>query len=641
MKITCDNCGAKYSIADEKVKGKVFKIRCKKCSQIIVVRGTSEDDASPGAEAATPASSTDDAVWHVVIGRDQVGPMTGRDVRDRFAAGEITLESYIWREGFGDWQRLSDVSDFADVASAPGVGAGAPVAAAPAGAEEPAAGSTDWQAAADRDNAGWSGGLAAGAGAAAGGEETQRADSASLFGGLDSPDAAAAPAGGDDLFGGAPAAEQPASDGMFASSARPGGAGLFGDDGYSGESHDAVPKDPAVPVDTSQMTGQRGENSVLFSLANLQQLAMGGKDSAPSPAAPSPSSRTSPSSSASPSAPATTGGGGSGLIDIRAMAASTAASDARADDDLPPAIGGFGGAIAAAPVLMPTDSDEKPKWVLPALIGAGVAVIAAVAVVIVVVSGDKKPATTVAANTPAAENKTAGGVTEKTGTTPTDDKTPKKPAAATDDKTADTAADDKTGDTKTASADTKSDKTSTDTSKGGRKVARASGRRTRRGRKGRRGRRSTSSGTKVAMASPRKTSSPTRTRSKPQKGRRDELDDLLDGAMGKKKKRRAARAPTRTASSNSNLQERLTRSQIQSGMRRIKPRIKKCYDRFKVPGMAMVKVTIGGSGRVSSVRVSGVFGGTPTGGCVTKAVRSARFPKSKNSTTITYPFQLR
>ena len=39
MKIACESCGAKYSIADEKVQGKVFKIRCKRCSEVIVVRG--------------------------------------------------------------------------------------------------------------------------------------------------------------------------------------------------------------------------------------------------------------------------------------------------------------------------------------------------------------------------------------------------------------------------------------------------------------------------------------------------------------------------------------------------------------------------------------------------------------------------
>ena len=41
MKIVCDSCSAKYSIADEKVAGKVFKIRCKKCSNVICLLYTS------------------------------------------------------------------------------------------------------------------------------------------------------------------------------------------------------------------------------------------------------------------------------------------------------------------------------------------------------------------------------------------------------------------------------------------------------------------------------------------------------------------------------------------------------------------------------------------------------------------------
>ena len=38
MKIKCDQCGAKYQVADEKVRHKVFKIRCKRCENAIVVR---------------------------------------------------------------------------------------------------------------------------------------------------------------------------------------------------------------------------------------------------------------------------------------------------------------------------------------------------------------------------------------------------------------------------------------------------------------------------------------------------------------------------------------------------------------------------------------------------------------------------
>ena len=46
MKIVCGNCGAKYSISDDKVQGKVFKIRCRKCSNVIVVKGTADEEGS-------------------------------------------------------------------------------------------------------------------------------------------------------------------------------------------------------------------------------------------------------------------------------------------------------------------------------------------------------------------------------------------------------------------------------------------------------------------------------------------------------------------------------------------------------------------------------------------------------------------
>lgn len=42
MKITCINCSAKYSLADDKVNGRSFKVRCKKCGEPIVVRAASE-----------------------------------------------------------------------------------------------------------------------------------------------------------------------------------------------------------------------------------------------------------------------------------------------------------------------------------------------------------------------------------------------------------------------------------------------------------------------------------------------------------------------------------------------------------------------------------------------------------------------
>src|SRR5439155_1057545 len=61
MKIVCDNCATKYSIADEKVRGKVFKIRCKKCSHIIVVRGGADGNVAPARdEGATRRTDSAD-----------------------------------------------------------------------------------------------------------------------------------------------------------------------------------------------------------------------------------------------------------------------------------------------------------------------------------------------------------------------------------------------------------------------------------------------------------------------------------------------------------------------------------------------------------------------------------------------------
>ena len=43
MKFLCDKCKTRYTISDEKVRGKVLKIRCKNCAHIIVVREPGED----------------------------------------------------------------------------------------------------------------------------------------------------------------------------------------------------------------------------------------------------------------------------------------------------------------------------------------------------------------------------------------------------------------------------------------------------------------------------------------------------------------------------------------------------------------------------------------------------------------------
>ncbi|NVJ15947.1 AgmX/PglI C-terminal domain-containing protein [Myxococcus sp. AM010] len=44
MNFTCDNCQKRYSIADEKVRGKTVKVRCKNCQNVITVEGPAEEE---------------------------------------------------------------------------------------------------------------------------------------------------------------------------------------------------------------------------------------------------------------------------------------------------------------------------------------------------------------------------------------------------------------------------------------------------------------------------------------------------------------------------------------------------------------------------------------------------------------------
>src|SRR5688572_27633595 len=63
MKFQCDGCKTRYSIADEKVRGKVLKIRCKTCAAVITVRDAAApaprlaaEQVAGGASASAPVA---------------------------------------------------------------------------------------------------------------------------------------------------------------------------------------------------------------------------------------------------------------------------------------------------------------------------------------------------------------------------------------------------------------------------------------------------------------------------------------------------------------------------------------------------------------------------------------------------------
>jgi predicted Zn finger-like uncharacterized protein len=598
MKIVCDSCSTKYSISDDKVRGKVFKIRCKKCSHIIVVRGTG--DAPAAAEAAG------DAVWHLVVDGDQVGPLTDVEIRARLARGEITAENYVWKEGFSDWLRLVDVPEFADVGGAAPLGnelfsdsalaakSGQVDLAAVAEAEAPTIAAPPAEEQAAFFGAGAAGQEARASTRSTSGR-TRAAAAASEEDAFSLP--AATPARGSDsadLFGMAPVTTQAESGRVKTRNTNGAGGGAARHDGGRVEN----------------LTAQRSENSVLFSLSNLQSLAA-------------------PPVTKSSGTPTTEG---SGLIDIRAMAASTLKSPSASPgqivfggggggsttgaDDLP----AFGAFSSAAPVLFPIPtSSGPPKWLYALIAGAAISLVVVVWAAFsvlrkpVIVEQPVQPVV-IQAPPPAAPAAAPARRTVAENELPPREK-----------------------------EETAGEKAGGEKSGGEKAAPKSTGHHTKTGKKGgEKGEKAGGSDAKsgesaAAPAAPSDTDKP--------KAQRGSLDDLLEGALNNRGKARARSGDDDSGSRRGGGESAggggpLAKSAVVAGMNGVKGKVANCYNQYKVPGMAMVNVVISKSGKVTSANVTGKFAGTPTGSCVEAAVKTASFPPSDGLST-PYPFNLR
>ena len=113
MKLQCDQCGTKYAIRDDKVRGRdrVFKIRCKSCSSIITIHGV-----EAGGEPAAPAVA-ETPEWYYAKDGQQVGPVTKSAMHDAVRAGSIKADTYVWRKEMDGWAAASEVPLLADMLS--------------------------------------------------------------------------------------------------------------------------------------------------------------------------------------------------------------------------------------------------------------------------------------------------------------------------------------------------------------------------------------------------------------------------------------------------------------------------------------------------------------------------------------------
>jgi len=567
MKIVCDSCGAKYSIADEKVAGKIFKIRCKKCASVLEVRGD-----QTGAQALEPTSQgpSQEAGWYVVVDGEQRGPLAPIELSQLFAKGSVGLDSYVWKEGFDDWKIASDVPELVEILG--GIGSAARGETAKIPTEDSARFGTGGDLFADGNGREPTGEV-----------EPER-------GVFDDPEPAAA------------AASEEASEGPAAEA---GQAAAFG----------AALGGGGAPAEPARMTGQRNENSVLFSLSNLQQLASrgggggGGGEVSAQPA------------QAQPAGPQAAGEG-SGLIDIRALAKSTTpgtkTAPSQAVDDLL-AIGTSASAgTLGGPLLGPTpiETASGNRWLWVA--GIAVAVVGIVGIGIGLGVALRSSSEDDAIEVAAAEPVTPPGESPA-GAAPVPSEGSEQ-AQQVEDPALENTADLEDFAEEPLEAPEFNEEPEAQQARPAPKQ-RASSRR----------RRSRPPSQRAAGSRPEP----------PKQRNTNNLDALMDEVVGGSKSKPQASASKSNSRGGSSLPDSPSRNDVKTALQGVSGGVKACHQ--GTSGTAVVDVTFSGStGRVSRAKVaSGPFKGTAVGACVEKAVRRARVPRFKQSSfKVKFPYRL-
>ncbi len=307
MKITCQSCQAKYTIADDKVLGKIVKIRCKKCAATIVVNGSDSSGAAtygaPEPTAGSDSAGADagqDGTWTVNVADGDQRNMTDADIVSAYHNGVVGTETYCWKDGMSDWLPLREIDSLYDACTATRAVADNALAAEEAARNQARGGLGSNRPGEAREHA-----------AAATGNGTSNGGAGLV---------AARRAGG-----------------------RAPGADLFQGAAQAGGEEDVLTSAPAgIPeqYDEAQkpIIGARNENSVLFSLSALTSK---GGDRPP---------------------PTVPGIEASGLIDIRQLSAQMGRQDdkkrSRVDDIMNLSSGGAFNAALSAPVLAPPSIDQ-------------------------------------------------------------------------------------------------------------------------------------------------------------------------------------------------------------------------------------------------------------------------------------------
>lgn len=126
MNIACTACSARYGVADDKLIGKRVRITCKRCGTVLIVDGNTNPPtvtastsiapsppASPPPPAAEPrpAPAVAEPPFTVLFADGRQEQADVAQIVRFYRAGQLGVDSLVWREGMADWTDPWDVEE--------------------------------------------------------------------------------------------------------------------------------------------------------------------------------------------------------------------------------------------------------------------------------------------------------------------------------------------------------------------------------------------------------------------------------------------------------------------------------------------------------------------------------------------------
>ncbi|MEE2789428.1 MAG: AgmX/PglI C-terminal domain-containing protein [Myxococcota bacterium] len=117
MKFNCDQCGTRYSIADEKVERKILRIRCKVCDYIMTVRGSdlrAQESVGISVSLSDSALMPPDLVeWYAAPENRQIGPLSLDAMVEAIQRREIQPNTLVWNSNLDNWLAAKQTDELA------------------------------------------------------------------------------------------------------------------------------------------------------------------------------------------------------------------------------------------------------------------------------------------------------------------------------------------------------------------------------------------------------------------------------------------------------------------------------------------------------------------------------------------------